>query len=94
MGFDLNNSHSLTEFQRNARDFIEGINANKEPVLITVNGKVEAVLVDPVTFQDMEACKERERLIEAVREGIKAADEGRVRSAEDVYADLRRKYGL
>ena len=92
--FDLNNSHSLTEFQRNARGFIDDLNETKEPVLITVNGKVEAVLVDPATFQEMEASKERERLIEAVREGIRAVDEGRIRSAEDVYSSLRAKHGL
>ena len=37
---DLTNSHSVTEFQRNAKGFIEGLNLTKKPLLLTVNGKV------------------------------------------------------
>jgi prevent-host-death family protein len=47
----LINSHSLTDFQRNARSYIESINETHEPLLLTVNGKVQAVVVDPETFQ-------------------------------------------
>lgn len=71
---DLTNSHSLTDFQRNARAFIDGLNQTREPVLLTVNGKVQAVLLDPVTFQQMEARFERERFIAEVREGLKDVD--------------------
>ena len=91
---DLTNSHSLTDFQRNARGFIEGLNQTKQPVLLTVNGKVQAVLVDPVTFQDMEATLDRERLLAAIREGEQAIQEGRTRSAEEVFAEMKAKHGF
>lgn len=91
---DLTNSHSLTDFQRNARAFIDGLNQTREPVLLTVNGKVQAVLLDPVTFQQMEARLERERFIAEVREGLKDVDEGRVRPLDDVLADIKTKYGF
>lgn len=91
---DLTNSHSLTDFQRNARAFIDGLNQTREPVLLTVNGKVQAVLLDPVTFQQMEARFERERFIAEVREGLKDVDEGRVRPLDDVLADIKTKYGF
>ncbi len=48
---NLTNSHRLTEFQRNAKEFIDTMNQSREPVLITVDGKVQAVLVDPVSYQ-------------------------------------------
>lgn len=91
---DLTNSHSLTDFQRNARAFIDGLNQTREPVLLTVNGKVQAVLLDPVTFQQMEARFERERFIAEVREGLKDVDEGRVRPLDDVLAEIKTKYGF
>jgi PHD/YefM family antitoxin component YafN of YafNO toxin-antitoxin module len=91
---DITNSSSLTEFQRNARGFIHGLNESKVPLLLTVNGKVQAVLVDPATYQAMEERLQRERFIAAVKEGLNDIDIGDVRPAEDVIEDVRTKYGL
>ena len=91
---NLTNSHSLTEFQRNAKGFIDGLNQTREPLLLTVNGKVQAVVVDPVSYQEMEQHLERERFIAAVKEGLKDIDEGRTRPIEDVYAEMKAKYGF
>jgi len=91
---DITNSHSLTDFQRNARGFIEGLNETKQPLLLTVNGKVQAVLVDPATFQEMEDTLERERFIAAIREGLRDIDEGRTRPSEEVFSEMKAKYGF
>lgn len=91
---NLTNSHSLTDFQRNARSFIESLNETQEPMLLTVNGKVQAVLVDPVTYQQTEEQLEHARLIAAIREGEQAIREGRTRPAEEVFAELQAKYGF
>lgn len=90
----LTNSHSLTDFQRNARDFITDLNSTREPVLITVNGRVQAVLVDPETYENYEELREKARFFEAIREGEQAIAEGKVHSAEDVIRELKAKYGL
>jgi prevent-host-death family protein len=89
---NITNSHSLTDFQRNAKGFIDGLNETKEPVLLTVNGKVQAVLVDPTSYQEMEANIERERFLAAIREGLEDIKNGKSRSAEMVIAELRAKY--
>jgi prevent-host-death family protein len=91
---DLTNSYSLTDFQRNARNYIETINETHEPMLLTVNGKVQAVLVDPATYQQTADQIESLRLIAAIRVGEQAIQEGRTKPAEEVFADLRAKYGL
>ena len=91
---DLTNSHSLTDFQRNARSFIAGLNETKEPLLLTVNGKVQAVLVDPVTFKELDRNREQERFIEAIREGLRDIDEGRTIPAEVLVREMKAKYGL
>ena len=91
---NLMNSHSLTDFQRNARSFIADLNETHEPILLTVNGKVQAVLLDPVTYQQTEERLERARLVAAVREGEQAIREGRARPAEEVLAEITAKYGF
>jgi PHD/YefM family antitoxin component YafN of YafNO toxin-antitoxin module len=91
---DLTNSFSLTEFQRNAKGFIDGMNETREPVLLTVNGKVQAVLVDPVSYQAMEAHLTRERLIEEILEGEKDIELGRIHPVSEVFAALRSKHAL
>lgn len=91
---NLTNSYSLTDFQRNARNHIDSINETREPILLTVNGKVQAVILDPVTYQETEEQLERARLIEAIRMGEAAIQEGRTRSADDVFAELKAKHGL
>jgi PHD/YefM family antitoxin component YafN of YafNO toxin-antitoxin module len=52
---DLTNSYSLTDFQRNAKEFLQHLSESKTPLLLTVNGKVQAVLIDPKTFQKFAA---------------------------------------
>jgi len=91
---NLTNSHSLADFQRNAGLFIESLNETQEPMLLTVNGKVQAVLVDPVTYQQTEEQLESARLIAAVREGEQAIREDRTRPAEEVFAELQAKHGF
>ncbi len=91
---NLLNSHSLTDFQRNARHFIESLNETQEPMLLTINGEVQAVLVDPVTYQQTEERLERARLIAAIREGEQAIREGRTQPAEDMFAELTAKHGF
>lgn len=91
---DLTNSFSLTDFQRNARAHIQNINETHQPMLLTVNGKVQAVLVDPVSFQHAEEQLERARFIAAIREGEQAIQEGNTRPAEQVFDDLKDKYGF
>ena len=91
---NLTNSHSLTAFQRNARGFIEGLNATKEPLLLTVNGSVQAVVVDPHTFQEIEKEMERQRLLAAIAEGEKAIQEGRVITYEEFQQGMKERYDL
>lgn len=50
---NLSNIHSLTDFKRNAKDFVERIKATKAPLVLTVNGKAEIVVQDAETFQAM-----------------------------------------
>ncbi|PLZ11546.1 type II toxin-antitoxin system Phd/YefM family antitoxin [Fischerella thermalis] len=50
---NLDNIHSLTEFKRNVKQFLERIKINKSPLVLTVNGKAEIVVQDASAFQEM-----------------------------------------
>ena len=91
---DLTNSHSLTDFQRNARRLIDELNANQEPLLLTVNGKVQAVLVDPVAFQKMQQENTRQRVIAAIREAEQTLQEKPKCPVKEVFETIKDKYGL
>ncbi len=78
---NLENIHSLTDFKRNVKQFLERIKATKLPLVLTVNGKAEVVIQDASTFQEMMDRLERveEELkklkLEALQRDIAIADE-------------------
>lgn len=50
---NLENIQTLTDFKRNAKDYVERIKATKSPLVLTVNGKAEVVVQEAQAFQDM-----------------------------------------
>jgi len=48
---ELKNIHSLSDFKRNAKEFIEHIKTTRSPLVLTVNGKAEVVVQDAQAFQ-------------------------------------------
>ncbi|MEO6908576.1 MAG: type II toxin-antitoxin system Phd/YefM family antitoxin [Abditibacteriaceae bacterium] len=91
---NVTNSHSLTSFQRDARRFIEGLNQTREPLLLTVNGTVQAVVVDMLTYQELEEERESKRFIAAIEEGEADIQAGRVGTMEELKAEIKTKYGF
>lgn len=45
--------HSLTDFTRNAKSYIEQIKTTGNPIAITVNGSAEVVIQDAKAYQAM-----------------------------------------
>jgi prevent-host-death family protein len=48
----LENIQTLTDFKRNAKEYVERIKATKSPLVLTVNGKAEVVVQEAQAFQD------------------------------------------
>jgi PHD/YefM family antitoxin component YafN of YafNO toxin-antitoxin module len=85
---------SLTSFQKNIKSFVHRLEETKEPIVLTVNGKAKLVVQDAEAYQQMVDEVERGRFLEAVRQGLREAQEGQARPAEEVFAQMRAKYGL
>jgi PHD/YefM family antitoxin component YafN of YafNO toxin-antitoxin module len=85
---------SLTNFQKNAKSFVSRLEQTQQPMVLTVNGKAKLVIQDADAYQGMLDELERARFVDAVRQGIHEADHGQGRPAEEVFAEMKDKYGL
>lgn len=86
--------HPLTNFKRNTSEFVNEMKRTRRPVVLTVNGKAELVVQDAASYQGMLDRLARLEAVEAIRVGIVAAEEGRVKPARKALAELREKLGI
>ncbi|MFK0734392.1 MAG: type II toxin-antitoxin system Phd/YefM family antitoxin [Gloeotrichia echinulata GP01] len=50
---NLENIQTLTDFKRNAKEYVERIKSTNSPLVLTVNGKAEVVVYEAQAFQQM-----------------------------------------
>ena len=86
--------HSLTDFKRNTNDFVKQMKETKSPVVLTVNGKAELVVQDAQSYQVLLETVERAEAIEGIRRGLEQMKRGEGRPAEEVFAEMRQKFGI
>lgn len=77
----------VTALERRAAEILAEIEHEREPVLITQDGRPAAYLVDIDTF---EALHERLDLLEGIARGEQAIEQGRVVSHEEAKQRLAR----
>lgn len=85
---------SLTTFRRKSGQFLKQMKKSKRPVVLTVNGKAEAVVQDAESYQRLLDTASRADLYEAIRQGVDDIALGRTRPARKVFNELRRRHGL
>jgi prevent-host-death family protein len=84
----------LTDFKRNTSAFMNQMKKSRRPLVLTVNGKAELVVQDAKSYQEILDRLDRLEAAEAIRLGIKAASEGRVKPARQAFAALQEKLGI
>ena len=60
---------SLTNFRRKSAQFLKQLKKSKRPVVLTVNGKAEAVVQDAEAYQRLLDIAARADVYEAIRQG-------------------------
>ena len=50
---DTRNIYPLSDFQRNAKDFISQLKKSQQPIVLTVNGKAALVIQDAEAYQEL-----------------------------------------
>ncbi len=86
--------HSITDFQRNTKTYVEQITESKNPIAITINGRAQVVVADADSYQAMIEELEEARFVKAIREGEQAIAEGQIRPASEFFAEMRSRHGL
>ena len=86
--------HSLTDFTRNAKTYIQQIRDSKSPMAITVNGDAQVVIQDAESFQHMVDELDHVRFIAAMRESEAAVRNGQVQDIDQAFSEIRGELGL
>jgi len=86
--------HPLTDFKRNTAGFVTRMRKTRRPVVLTVNGKAELVVQDAASYQQVLDRLHHLETVEAIRAGIEAANQGRVKPARKALAQLQEKLGI
>lgn len=84
----------LSEFQRNAKSFMQRLRRTRQPEVLTVNGKAAVVVQDAAAYSAMIEELERAYVVEAVRVGLEQSEAGKTIPWEQVAREMRAKYGL
>jgi prevent-host-death family protein len=84
----------LTAFRNNSVKMMRQLKRTKRPVILTVNGKVEAVVQDAAAYQELLDIAATADAREGVRQGLEDVKKGRTRPAREVLSEFRAKHGI
>ena len=85
---------SLTTFRRRSGDFMKQLKKSKRPVVLTVKGKAAAIVQDAAAYQRLLDIAARADAEEGIRQGLKDAEEGKVRPAREFFSEFEAKHGI
>lgn len=91
---DLREVRSVTEFQRNLKDYVGRIKKKKTPLVLTVNGRAEIVVQDADSYQVLLNRLERAEAVAAIRQGMEQFDRGEGIPLRQAEQRLRKKHGF
>ena len=80
--------HSLTTFKRNSSGLMKRMKKTGRPLVLTVKGKAEAVLLDAATYQEVASQLDA---VACIRRGLTQARKGGGRPADEVFDELERE---
>jgi prevent-host-death family protein len=84
----------LTTFRNNSVKMMQRLKKTKRPIILTVNGKPEAVVQDAAAYQRLLDLAAQASEEEAIRQGLEDLREGRTRPAKEVFEEMRGKYAI
>ena len=91
---DLRDVRSVTEFQRNLKDYVGRLKEKKTPLVLTVNGRAELIVQDAESYQALLDRLERAETVAAILQGIEELERGEGLSLKQAERRLRKKHGF
>jgi prevent-host-death family protein len=92
---DTRNIYPLSDFQRNAKEFISQLKENHKPIVLTVNGKAAMVIQDATAYQELLDSLEIQRSAAIVQQRhAQFLEDGIAFDAKEALENLRGELGL
>ena len=85
---------SLTTFRRNSGDFMKRLKKTKRPIVLTVNGKAEAIVQDVASYQRLLDIAARDDAHEGIRQGKEQSKLGLGQDLEEFLAEFEAEHGI
>jgi len=79
--------HSLTTFKRGSNGLIRRMKKTGRPLVLTVKGKAEAVVMDTAVYQRL---ADNLDAVEGIRRGLVQAKKGMGRSIDEVFDSIEK----
>ncbi|HZG43043.1 MAG TPA: type II toxin-antitoxin system Phd/YefM family antitoxin [Longimicrobium sp.] len=86
--------HSLSDFQRGAREHIRRLRETRRPAVLTVNGRAEVVVQEASAYQELLDRLDRAEAIAGINRGLVSMRRGEGRPAEEALEELRAQLGI
>jgi len=82
--FDIKKDiQAMTTFRRNPAKFLKYLEKTRKPLILTINGKAEAVLQDAEAYQRLLDIASQAGVSEGIRQGLDDVKKGRARPARE-----------
>ena len=85
---------TLSEFKRNTVRLVRQLKRTREPIILTLNGKAEVVILDAASYGRVREALDRLGTLEGIRDGLEDMAAGRMLSLEDAREEAAKKYGV
>ena len=90
----LRDIRSLTDFQRNTKQYLQHLKETQNPLVLTINGKAEVIVQDAEAYQSLLDRLERAEAVAAIQQGLAEFERGEGRPAKAALEALRGKHGI
>ena len=91
---DVREVRSVTEFQRNLKDYVGRLKEKKTPLVLTVNGRAELIVQDADSYQTLLDRLERAETVAAIRQGMEQFERGKGIPLKLAERRLRKRHGF
>ena len=85
---------SLSVFKRDTAKFLKQMKKTGQPLVLTVNGKAAAVVLDPASYEQYLREKDWQDTMAALRQAREDIKAGRVQDAEDFFHEFEERHGI
>jgi prevent-host-death family protein len=92
---DTRNIYPLSDFQRNAKNFVSRLKESQKPIVLTVNGKAAMVIQDAEAYQELLDSSEVQRSAATIQQRMnRFAEDGLEFDAKEALEKLRDELGI